>query len=156
MAEGKPLLDHESAGSGGMNRQIEILAADLTETAANTSQDFVLAELEEGDSLFKAAYHLKEAFENTSDAAFNSNTLEVGDTDDPNSALTAKELNKNGTEILASVTPNSLSTVPKAFVADKQVLVRINSMAAKSLVDIDTGRLVVQCQIGRLSQFERV
>ncbi len=151
---GVTLLDNEFRGSG-MTHQIEIKAEDLTEAAVNTPQDFVVTDLEEGDNLQKAAHHLKEAFADSSDVAFNSTTMSVGDSGDDDAALVDKQLNVNGTEVLASITPNSLATVPKAYVANNQVLVRINSMAAKALADLDVGRVIVQVQVGRPSQYAR-
>lgn len=132
----------------GYTDLIILTEADLTVTATNTAQTIAIANVHLGDIVQDCAVFLKTPFKNSADAAFNTNTLIIGDGNVTNRFLTSTELNVNGTEILAA--PGT-ATTSFAYVVDDTIDVVVGSMAAKALADLDTGEVHIYLRIARLA-----
>jgi hypothetical protein len=129
---------------------IEITADNLTVTATNTLQTFTLPfTFAIGDIVERVTWYLATPFQDASDAAFNTDTISVGDSvGGVATLLAAKEANVNGTEVLnTSAVPTG--TPSTGFTAATNLTVTVNSMSAKALNDIDTGRVVIAVRIVR-------
>lgn len=144
-----PLPQEVAARTGFTDLVVVTPDTDLTETAANTAQTLALLNVLAGDAVLAAAIVVKTALSDASDAAFNSNTLIVGDDGDTDRFITSFETNVNGTEILYKVHP---STTPYVFLADNTIDAIFAAMAAKSLVDIDGGEVHFYFRIARLAR----
>jgi hypothetical protein len=132
------LSNEESAANNGANWRAIVTADMLTEPATNTAQTVTLMDLIAGDYMLAVWWKLKRAFEDVSDAAFNNNTMSVGDTATGVAAhIAAKQVNVNGTEIesFASFTPVG------PYAATDKVSATFNSMAAKALLSLDRGEV---------------
>jgi hypothetical protein len=145
----RPLFQGQMAALG-FTHCVRITHENLTTTAANTAQTIPLLSVKAGTVVDRAAMVLVTPFEDLSDAAFNTNTLTVGDGVDPdrflhsNTAATGIEMNRNGTEVLYHINPVAastagLNTAPYMYTADDTVDAVIGSMALKALNDIDKG-----------------
>ncbi len=130
----------------GYNKRVEITHADLTETVANTAQEFDLRDLIAGDEIQRMAYFLEETFEDESDAAFNDTQITGGDAGDGDRYITTSQVNENGTQVLAGGGEVSFVN-PSA----ETLKITFGSMAAKSLVDIDKGKLIVFYRVAELA-----
>jgi hypothetical protein len=140
-------------GNGGFTHSFKVTHADLTETTANTAQVIPLYTTKKGTLILDAAFILKTAFKDASDAAFNSNTISIGIGGAAASFLPATEINEKGTEVLAFVTTNATDTLPGSFVGADTIDLTVNSMSGKSLSDIDTGEVIIMlriCELGDL------
>lgn len=126
-----------NAAQSGYNRVVILTHEDLTEATANTAQTIPLFAVRPGSIVRRVDCKLIRPFKDASDAAFNSNTVTVGDGGSANRFLASQQLNKNGTEIDY---PVGTGTVYQYTAADTVDAV-IGSMSAKSLSDIDTGEL---------------
>ncbi len=115
---------------------------DLTEATADTAQAFDLMTLPAQHGVLRAGFSLLQNFEDASDAAFNDVKLSLGDEDAATSLMTAQQVAEKGTTIEAAV-----SNLVKAFPAAKKLRATFGSMDAKSLSDIDKGRVVILLQI---------
>lgn len=115
---------------------IVVTHADLTETTANTAQTIALVSVKAGEVWEVLGTHVKTAFKDASDTAFNTTAIEIGDGSDTDRLLASQELNVNGTEVL-----NKAGVGPYAFNADDTIDLTVGSMSAKSLSNIDTGEL---------------
>ena len=134
----RPLTTNEQAGNAGMTHVATISANDLTETATNTAQTFTLCALKAGDIITKIAWRLKTPFKDASDAAYNNNTLSVGHTGDVAAHVAAIQVNENGTEVL-----QGFSNTAVHYAAADILTVTVNSMAAKSQVNLDVGEVEI-------------
>ena len=135
----KPLSQQE-IGQKEFTHMAVVTANDLTQATANTAQSFNVAALPVGSVIEKVVLRLITPFKDPADAAFNSDTVDVGDTGSATRYLTAQEVNENGTEITA---PQYNATLGGPFAASQFLTIRFNSMAAKSLVNIKIGELHV-------------
>jgi hypothetical protein len=133
----EPLSVQEMAAHDGANVRVRITHEDLTEATANTAQTLEVYEPAAKHLVKLVKMELKTAFEDQSDAAFNTTAITVGDAGSANRYLTSTELNKNGTEIFGSVGTGTALV----YTAAGSLNVVFNAMAAKSLVDIDKGEL---------------
>lgn len=115
-----------------------ITHADLTETIANTDQTLTVKAIPEGQVVSKVAYQLIVPFEDESDVALNDTDFAVGDTSGVGTLLAAQQVNLNGTEI-----KTAHDNTGKSFPAANTLEVTFGSMAAKSLVNIDKGELLL-------------
>ena len=115
-----------------------ITSDDLTETTANTAQAIDLMAVAAGTVVRSAGFYLPTPLQDSSDAAFNSSTLSLGDGGSATALLTAQETNENGTEIVCAN-----SNTGKAYAAAATLKATFGSMSAKSLSDIDTGEVWV-------------
>jgi len=143
-----PLSNMEQAARGG-NFEVHYSHEDLTEATANTAQTLTVDVLA-GMSGEVVENIIDEAFEDASDAAFNTTALIVGDGGGDDRLLTSTELNKNGTEVLYK----KGTGVAFPFTADDTIDLKFAAMAAKSLVDIDKGkgRLLLNIQNSKASK----
>lgn len=144
-------LTAQEGGPRGYTHKFVITHADLTETAAKTDQVIQLISVGPGVVVGgSVGYKLVTPFEDANDAAFNTTTIQVGETD-ADRFLTSTEMNKNGTEVIYKVTANAVTTLPFAFTADDTIDATIGSMDAKSLVNIDVGEVHIFLQIHDLN-----
>lgn len=141
-------LPQQTAAATGYNWSITLTHEDLTETTANTAQTFEVLTVKVGSLLKDAAIYLVTPFEDASDAAFNSNTVTVGDGSDVDRFIAATQVNENGTEVDAK---GSANTAPYAYTAADTIDIVVNSMSGKSLSNIDTGELKVLLNLVELS-----
>lgn len=145
-----PLSTNEQAGNGGFTHEIAFGVATrnlLSETVADTDMTFNLFKVKGGDIIVKAALIADPAFEDASDAAFNSVAFSFGDEDLGTRFISAVQLDRNGTEVLWTYD----NTAYGPYTAVKQLNVLIESMTAKSLSNIDIGRAILLIQVLRLS-----
>ena len=139
-------LPNETKASTGYTHKAIVTHADLTETTANTAQSITLVTLAAGDVVHSGAYKLVTAFQDTTDAAFNTTAVT---TNAAGSALiSATETNVNGTEVsykahtaTAPLTATSASTVAASFAA----------MSAKSLSALNAGEVHFFFSVNKLA-----
>lgn len=141
----RPLTTNERAETPTFTHVAIITADDLTQATANTLQTITLCALAAGDVVQRVMWYLRRAFENTADAAFNSDTVSVGDTAAVTTHLAAAEANINGTEIIWRTGNTAV-----LYTAADVLTVTINSMAAKSLVNINRGELLLFFSLSRV------
>lgn len=134
------VMGHESKSR---SVKVTLTAEDLTQAVANTAQEFDTCELYDGDIVESLWVNNKVAFKDADDAAFNSNTVIIGDNEDDDRYLAAAQLNENGTEIGRQLGIGA----PYIYSAGNRLKVKINSMTAKSLANIDTGELEIFADI---------
>ena len=142
------ILPSETAGFYRYNTEIIINSDDLTQTATNTAQTIVPFTLQIGESLERVAWELREAFEDTADAAFNATGMQVLLA--AGSLIASTELNRNGTELFRQ----RFDTIQTPTVASAFNLT-FTSMLAKSLVNLNKGIICVFVQVlrpGAMSQ----
>lgn len=144
-------LNSNEQAATGFTHRVRITHEDLTEATANTAQTIAIYTVAARDYVADAAFNLVEAFEDASDTAYNSTTLIVGDDGNDDRYIASAELNDNGSEILAG--PGVNTTARYAYVAANTIDAIFGSMAAKSLSDIDTGKLDIFLKIVRLPNF---
>jgi hypothetical protein len=139
----KELATQEKAAFN-MTHQGVLTANDLTQATAAAAQSFNLAALPVGAIIAGMWLRLITPFKDPADAAFNSDTVDVGDTGSATRFFTAQEVNENGTEITA---PQYSTTQGGPYAASQFLTVRVNSMAAKSLSNVKIGELHVLVNI---------
>ena len=134
-----PLTEEERA-AWGFTHRLDFSYADIPAgVAVNTSTTWstgFLPAIRAGDVEVKAELHLSIPFENTADAAFNSDTLSFGTVTTPTRYINASEANKNGTFVsnVVGANPNDIYT------ATGQLILTLNSMAAKSVSNLNKGQ----------------
>lgn len=141
----RPLTTNERAELPGSTHVCVITADDLTQTATNTAQVLTVCALNAGDSVRAFDWDLRVPFQNTGDAAFNSDTISIGDDASATQYAAAAEANANGT----FVTWRTGSTVV-LYTAASHILVTVNSMAAKALNNINRGELLIFFTLRRM------
>jgi hypothetical protein len=141
----QPLLTNEIADNGGYTHRALITADDLTVTTTNTAQTFQF-DIAAGDTILKVGWRAETFFKDASDAAYNSNTMSIGDDNSVTTHIGAVQLNENGTEVRQGFT-NTATT----YSAADHFKVTINSMSAKALNDIDTGQVIILFQLSRIA-----
>lgn len=142
----RPITTNEQAGNAGFTHEVVVAnGTNLTETATNTSMVFNLFKTHPGDTIVKWALIADPAFSDASDAAFNSTSFSFGDEDSATRFLSAVQLNVNGTEVLWTY-----GNTAYTYTAVKQITCTVNSMSAKALSDIDTGRAILLVDLLRL------
>lgn len=136
---------------GGINCIAKVTADMLTETTTNTAQTFKIRDAKKGLAVMKVVLSSDAGLEDASDAAFNSTAITVGDATDPDRLLTSTELNVNGTEVLSKYNE------PAYVYADgtEDISITVNSMTAKSLVNIDTGEFYVGLQLVETAEIRK-
>lgn len=95
--------------------------------------------LKAGMIVKRSQMYLSVPLKDASDAAFNSTTISVGDASSATKFFSAIQANENGTEVLTSF-PGTENTI---YTADSQMSFTVNSMAAKSISDLDIGAIYV-------------
>lgn len=123
-----------------------ITHADLTETTADTAQAIELFSLPANHAIGAVQVRLRTAFKDASDAAFNTTTMSVGHSTDPDAWLTASETNENGTEVPLVREVKASGGIASQSAATT-VNATFNAMAAKALNDIDTGQVDIFCEV---------
>jgi hypothetical protein len=129
----RPLTTNERAEVGGFTHIGIVTADDLTQTTAAAAQTFNLMPIAKGDVILRAMGIPVVPFQNTSDPAFNSDTVSLGDGGSATRYLAATEANANG-----AFAP-SLGSTAFLYSANDNLVLTVNSMAAKSLVNINRG-----------------
>jgi len=142
----RPLSEQEVAACGGYTHMAVLTADMLTQATANTAQDINLNTFLDGAYAQKAEIALITPFQDASDPAFNSTTLTLKDDLTPNTLITAKELNANGTYITE---PATSSQAYGPYTAGKHLIAEFGSMTGKKLVDIDVGEVHIFVQLLR-------
>jgi hypothetical protein len=141
----RPLTTNERAETPGFTHVAIILAADLTQATAAAAQTFDLCGLKAGDIIYKVAGVPVVPFQNSADAAFNTNTVSVGDTGGVATLMVAAEANENGTEV------TGMGNTAVLYATANTLRATVNSMAAKSLVNINRGEYHIFFALCRLS-----
>lgn len=131
----------ESAQLAGATHEVEVTHADLTETVADTDQTLTIPVVA-GDYVDFVALKLVTPFKDASDSGFNSTQITIGETD-PNRFLLQTQINENGTEIDFATKPVGTDTSPFIFTATDTIDILIESMSAKVLNNVDTGKLML-------------
>lgn len=134
-------LSLEEQAASGYNKKVVITHADLTESTVNTAQTIELFSVPAYTVVDSCAFKLVTPFEDASDNALNTTTLIVGDGGSTARFSPSKELNVNGTEILAWATANATDTLPYAYVSADTIDAIFGSMADKALSDVDVGEV---------------
>lgn len=129
----RPLTTNERAELPGFTHVVVLTANDLTQATANTAQVFNVFKVLKGDIVAKAIGDPVVPFQNTGDAGFNSDTVSVGDTGSATRHTAATEANANGTYLKV------MGNTPYLYTAADTLQITVNSMAAKSLVNINRG-----------------
>ena len=142
-----------NAKAGGYTYHVKITADDLTETTANTAQVIELITVAQGSVVQSVAYNLPVAFKDASDANLNTTTIIIGDGSSTSRFLASKELNENGSEVVAWVTANDVNTLPYAYLAADTIDATFGSMAAKSLSDVDTGEIDILVNVVHIGDY---
>ena len=145
------LLNNERAG--GFTYHVKLTHADLTETAANTAQVIELITVKQGSIVSQVGFNLTTPFEDASDANLNSTTITIGDAGSAARFSASKELNVNGSEVLAWADAYGTSTMPYVYLAADTIDATIGSMAAKSLSNIDTGEIDILFNVVDISDY---
>ncbi len=148
--------------NGGFTHWFQITADDFTETATATAQTLstrasggAIYSFAVGDCCPVVAIELKTPFQDASDAAFNDCTFSIGDSSAGVASLfTAVQVNLNGTEVLNKrfVTTSLPLT---GFTSAVNLTFTLNSMTAKSLVDLDVGELVGYLKVEKIHNLGR-
>lgn len=133
----------------GFTHRARVTYKDLTQTAANTAQVIPLFAGKKGTTVNKVATFVREAFEDTEDAAFNNTALTIGDTGSAARFLASQQLNVNGTEVMAKAGTGTLHTYAAAGAA-AVVNATFGSMSAKSLADLNKGEVDIFFSITEL------
>ena len=147
----RPLSTFECADSG-CNYAATVTADALTTTATATAQTLTIVSLKAGDAIDRVFWRLKTTFQDASDAAFNTDTMSIGDTATGVAKwIAAKEVNENGTEILyfANFVGGTVYTAADSFT------MTFNSQTGKALNDLDTGEVELYFHLVRASRLEK-
>jgi len=136
---------HESPR--GFNYRFVIDHTDLTQGTDNTAQDITLITLPAYSVVKSAATFLKTPFELVGTAAYNSNTVIVGDSVDDDRFITSQQINVNGTEVLAKA---QAATTPHAYAAATAVVAKFASMASQDLLELDKGEIHIFLEVVQL------
>ena len=146
------LVDGEISATGGFALRIDLSVADIPAgVAVNTPVTFSAAPLPRfrTNALIKQCLvHLTVPFQDTADAAFNTDTISVGLVTGGVAALVAAfEANINGTEVIDTIPGVATPAVPvKNLTDNNQLTITINSMAAKTLSSLKLGKLYILIQ----------
>jgi hypothetical protein len=141
----RPLTTNERAETPGFTHVAQITADDLTQATAAAAQTFNLCGLKKWDIIERVAGVPVVPFQNTADPAFNSTTVSVGDPGGVAKFLAATEANENGAEIAG------LGNTPAIYGGANTLTATVNSMAGKSLLNINRGEYHIFFQLTRLS-----
>ncbi len=139
----RPLTTNERAETPGFTHVARITADDLTTTANATAQAITLCALKALDVVGRVMGIARTPFQNTADAAFNSDTVSIGDSGSATRWGAGVEANANGTFL------NQFSTTAVLYTANDSLIVTINSMTAKALNNINRGEYYVLFQLIR-------
>ena len=141
----RPLTTNERAETPTFTHVARITADDLTQATAAAAQTIDLATLLKNDIILRAAGYIRTPFQNTADPAFNTTTVSIGDTSGVAALVAAGEANLNGTFV------NTLGSAQKLYTANDTLRVTFNSMAGKSLSNLNRGEYYVFVTLCRLA-----
>jgi len=114
----------------------------------NTAQNFRIGIVAAGDQLVQAHLHLTTAFKVAADAAFNSITFDFGDTGSATRYFSGVQINANGSFVVDSYLGPASAFI---YTAASNLVVNFNSMAAKDLTNLDTGKGYLEFELLRHS-----
>jgi hypothetical protein len=138
-----PLTIEERAASD-MTHRLDFTYEDIPAgVAVATSQLFNTAPLpvlKAGMIVKRILMYLTTPFKDASDAAFNTTTISIGDAASATRFVNAVQVNENGTEVITTFPGAAENTI---YTGNSQMSVTVNSMAAKTISDLDVGRLYV-------------
>lgn len=108
-----------------------------------------------GDAMVQAWLHIITPFANTADTAFNNNTMSFGDQNSPTRFFNAVQGNLNG-----SFVPDTYFAPNNAFIYTAGILPQylqftLNSMAGKSISNLNQGKIVIYMQLYRAGAKEK-
>jgi hypothetical protein len=143
-----PCVDEER--STGWTHRLDFSYQDIPAGIANNTSKVwaagFLPAVAASDIIKRVEYHLTTPFQNTADAAFNSDTVSLGDATTATRFINASEANLNGTEVL-DVFPGAVENV--IYTAAGQLQLTLNSMAAKSISNLNRGQAYILFHIDR-------
>lgn len=145
-------LQEINSNSGFTHRAV-FTPNDITMATANTEQVFTLMTTQSQDQIAGVAVLLDVPFQDTADAAYNTTTIRVGDSDTDNKFVTATEMNLNGTEVYYAY--NTGASVPTAYGATaKTIVVTFGAQSGKSLTSLKLGRVIILIKLIRPGNLE--
>ena len=139
MATLQPLSLEEQQAHDGATHVIFVRASDLTETAVNTDQVFSVLDIEPNVSVRCIYMHLLEAFEDVSDATFNSTTLKAGVTSADESQLTETELNTHASPLMSK----EGADLRIIYQTNTELIVTVSAATGKALAELDRGEVAI-------------
>lgn len=154
-----PLTRGEIAGTGFTHR-LDFSYADIPAGIANnTAQVFSssgnpagwvpgLPGVKASDVVEKCELHITEKFQNTSDAALNTTTVSFGNGSSATRYFSAVETNANGSAVVDTIPGSNTNDV---YTAAGQLQLTVNSMAAKSISNLNKGKLYILIAIRRFA-----
>jgi hypothetical protein len=128
------------------SHHITITHAMLTEAVANTAQVIELVAVGDQVSVRDAAIKVVTEFADADDAAFNSTTVTVGDGGDADRFVESAQVNANGTAV-AKKAGTAAAMAGYTYTTTDTIDITFNSMAAKALVDLDSGEILILLDI---------
>jgi hypothetical protein len=154
------LTTNEQAANGGFTHMVTFVPGSgsarhqssnyLSDSTADEDMTFNLFKTKPGDVKVKAALVLDPALKDASDNAFNDTKFSFGDEDSNTRHINAVQTNENGTEVVYTY-----DNTAYLYTAVKQLTVTIESMTAKKLSELDTGRAILLIQMLPLQQLPK-
>lgn len=150
-----PFTDNEIASMSGKWTHYAIIDAklgDLTVSVVTTEQVFPLFTPLAGDWIKAVGILVTESFQNTADAAYNSTTIRIGDTNDDDQFIVAQEMNTNGTVVPFGY--NTGDALPFTYLTATLhgIVATVGDTSGKKLTDLNRGRVVILFDIFRPSK----
>ena len=133
----RQLTDEELLKYAPATHVTKVTHDDLTEVTADTPQTIPIDNVKNRHAYEVVETELVEAFEDFSDAEFDTTAIIIGDDGDTNRFLASQELNANGTVIHRKGGTGTYYQYGAANTVD----IIFAAMTAKALADIDTGIL---------------
>ena len=135
-----PLTIEERAASQ-MTHRLDFDVSDIPAgIATNTAYTFNTAPLpllRAGMVVKRIHFYLTTPLKNSADAAYNTTTINLGEAGSATRWMSAVELNENGTEVITTFPGAAENTI---YTANSQIALTLNSMAAKTLSSLNTGK----------------
>lgn len=151
------LTIEERAATGGFTHRLDFSYADIPAGIANNTSKVwaagFLPAVAASDIIKRVELHLTTKFQNTADAAFNSDTISIGDATTATRFVNASEANANGTAV-NDVFPGAVENV--IYTAAGQLQLTLNSMAAKSISNLNAGKAYCLFAIDRAADPARM
>lgn len=132
----------------GFNYRFVVDHTDLTSTTNAGAQDVALITLPANSLVLRAATYVRTPFADTTDSAFNTTALIVGDSGDTDRYITSQETNTNGTTVRAKA--HAQSTTPFAYNASTVINANFASMANKNLAALNQGEVWIYLFVTQL------
>lgn len=131
---------------GGINNQ-----GTFTWNGVNNSQP----QMRVSDSIIQAWLHILQPFANTADTAFNSTTMSLGDQGSATRFFNAVQGNLNGTPTIDTYFNPSAAYIYTTSVLPQYLQFTLNSMAGKSISNLNQGHIVIWLEIYRAGAKEK-